>query len=62
MKFKVSQKEIERILNDPAESLRAGVNGNDPWWIIALKVIAYLIGLILGGAATTSCAHAMGIL
>lgn len=33
----------------------------DPWWIILLKVIAYAIGLIIGGMGTVSAAHAMGI-
>ena len=27
-----------------------------PVWVIVLKAIAYIIGLILGGFATTSCA------
>lgn len=29
-------------------------NENDPWWITALKVIAYLIQLILAGGAGAS--------
>lgn len=62
MKFKVSQKTIEDILNDPAQALKAGVKSTDPWWVILLKVIAYAIGLILGGAVTTSCANMVGIL
>lgn len=33
----------------------------DPWWIIVLKVIAYAIGLILGGLGTIDVAKAMGI-
>lgn len=61
MKVKLSKAQIEAIVNDPAEALKAGVKATDPWWVIALKVVAYLIGLILGGVATTSCASAAGI-
>lgn len=32
------------------------VKPKDPMWIIILKVIAYIIGLLLGGVVTTSCA------
>lgn len=35
---------------------------NNPWWQIALKVLAYAIGLILAGVGTTTSASAMGIL
>lgn len=35
------------------------VKPKDPMWIIILKVIAYIIGLLLGGAVTTSCARAI---
>lgn len=31
-------------------------NENCPWWVFALKVIAYAIGLILAGYGTTACA------
>ena len=58
MKIKLSQAQIERIVADPEKAQEAGVKTNDPWWVIVLKVIAYVLGLILGGAATTSCAAA----
>lgn len=57
MKVKLSQKQIEEILADPKKAQMARVKANDPWWVIVLKVVAYVIGLILAGAATTSCAH-----
>lgn len=57
MKVKLSQKQIEEILADPEKAQLAKVKANDPWWVIVLKVIAYVIGLVLAGAATTSCAH-----
>ena len=55
MKIKLSKKQIESILADPDKAQEAGVNSNDPLWVIVLKVLAYLIGLLLGGAETTSC-------
>ena len=58
MKIKLTKKQVEKILADPEAVLKAGIKTNDPWWVILLKVIAYAIGLILGGAVTTSCAHA----
>lgn len=57
MKVKLSQKQIEEILADPVAARLSKVKVNDPWWVIVLKVIAYVIGLVLAGAATTSCAH-----
>ena len=56
MKVKLSEKQIKAILADPDKAKEAGVTANDPWWVIVLKIIAYAIGLILAGAATTSCA------
>lgn len=37
-------------------------NNNDPWWVIALKVLAYLIGLILAGIGTAEAATMMNII
>ena len=56
MKIKLSQEQIENIVNNPVKAQQAGLKVNDPWWIVVLKVIAYLIGLLLGGVVTTSCA------
>lgn len=61
MKVKITKKQIQDILADPEKVERAGIKVSDPWWVIVLKVIAYAIGLILGGAATTSCAHFIGM-
>lgn len=41
---------------EPTKSQETSVKPKDPWWVIVLKVIAYIIGLILGGVVTTSCA------
>ena len=56
MKIKLSQKQIEDIVADPEKAQEAGMKLNDPWWVIVLKVLGYVIGLLLGGAAITSCA------
>lgn len=36
--------------------------GSDSIWIIVLKTVAYLIGLLLGGIGTTASAHMLSIL
>ena len=59
MRIELSQEEIERIVEDPEKAVEAGVKAKDPWWVIVLKVIAYVIGLLLGGAVSTSCASHM---
>jgi hypothetical protein len=56
MKIKLSKEQIDEIVNDPQKAQEAGIKITDPWWVIVLKVIAYVIGLLLGGAITTSCA------
>lgn len=33
-----------------------------PWWVIALKTLAYLIGLLLAGIGTAEAATMVGIL
>ena len=44
---------MRRIL-DPKQS--------DPWWVIVLKIIAYAIGLIIGGIGTMASAQLVGII
>lgn len=62
MKLKLTDKQIQEVIEDPVKAKDAGVKVNDPWWVIVLKVVSYLIGLLLAGVATTSCANAMGII
>ena len=62
MKVKLDKKQIEAILADPEKAQSAGVKASDPWWVIVLKIVAYAIGLILAGAATTSCTHIVGLI
>ena len=58
MKIKLTKQQIESILADPQKVQEAGIKINDPWWVIVLKVLAYLIGLLLAGVGTISCAAA----
>ena len=62
MKIKLSKQQIDSILADPEKAQSAGVKTSDPWWVIVLKIVAYAIGLILAGVATTSCSHVIGII
>ena len=62
MKVKLTTEQIKAIVDDPQKAQEAGVKASDPWWVIALKIVAYAIGLILAGAATTSCSHLVGLI
>lgn len=62
MKVKLSKEQIQAILDDPQKAKEAGVKVSDPWWVIVLKIVAYAIGLILGGTLTVGCANAVGII
>ena len=55
MKIKFSKEQIENIVADPEKAQEAELKTYDPWWVIVLKVLAYIIGLLLGGTLTTSC-------
>ena len=55
MKIKLSKEQIENIVTDPEKAQEAGLKINDPWWVVVLKVLSYVIGLLLGGTVTTSC-------
>lgn len=58
MKIKLTKQQIEEIIANPEKAQEIGIKTTDPWWVIVLKVVAYLIGLLLAGAATTGCAAA----
>ena len=58
MKVKLTTEQIQKIVDDPVKASEAKIKVTDPWWIIVVKVIAYICGLILAGAATASCAAA----
>ena len=55
MKIKLTKNQVDDIIADPEKALQMGITANGPWWVIVLKVLAYLIGLLLGGAVTISC-------
>lgn len=62
MKIKLTPEQIKNIISDPEAAHKAKITVNDPWWVIALKVVAYLIGLLLAGAGTTQAATLMGVI
>ena len=62
MKIKLTQEQINDIVDDPQKAHEAGVKANDPWWIIVLKVLAYIIGLVVAGAATSCSTMVMAML
>ena len=35
------------------------VKAKSPWWVIALKILSYIISLILGGLATSCAPHVL---
>lgn len=52
MKVKISPEQIAKLATNPNTKVKV----SDPWWVIALKVVAYLIGLLLGGVGTAEAA------
>lgn len=54
MKIKLTEQQIHDILENPQKAQEAGVKVNDPWWVIVLKIIAYVLGLLLAGVGTSS--------
>lgn len=62
MKVKLTTEQIKKIVDDPVEAANAKLKVSDPWWIIVVKVISYICGLIIAGAATASCSSAIGII
>lgn len=49
MKLKLTDAEVRKLLN---EGKLENVSASDPWWVIVLKAVAYIIGLILAGYVT----------
>ena len=52
MKIKLTKQQIKEIAENPDSKVEVG----DPGWIIVLKVIAYLAGLLLAGYGTAQAA------
>ena len=59
MKIKLSKEQIKKIVDDPEAAAAAKIKVSDPWWVILLKIISYVCGLIAGGALTIACTTAM---
>ena len=59
MKVKLTNEQIKKIVDDPKAAAEAKIKVSDPWWIIVVKVISYICGLILAGSATAGCATAV---
>ena len=51
MASKFSSDELESVVESIGEDVPA-----EKWWVIALKVLAYLIGLLLAGVGTAEAA------
>lgn len=55
MKIKLTKEQIEKIAENPDSKVEI----SDPWFIIVLKVIAYLAGLLLAGYGTAAAANSL---
>lgn len=51
----VDPEKLENILDDLLESSKNAT----PWWVIVLKTLAYLIGLLLAGYGTSAAAQTL---
>lgn len=51
----VEPEKLEKILDD----LLASSKNATPWWVIVLKTLAYLIGLLLAGYGTSAAAQTL---
>lgn len=49
----------EKEVRDVLEELEIASKVSTPWWVIALKTLAYLIGLLLAGYGTSAAAQTM---
>lgn len=58
MKIKLTPEEIKKLAENPDTK----VTMSDPWWVIVLKVVAYLIGLLLAGVGTAQAATVAGFM
>lgn len=52
---KQSEADLRSLITDLTTAAQEG----DPWWVIALKTLAYLIGLLLAGMGTTAAAQTL---
>lgn len=45
-----------KVLQNLVDALQEEPDPNKKWWVIVLKVLAYLIGLLLAGVGTANAA------
>lgn len=65
MKIKLTPEQIQKIADDPIAAADAKIKVSDPWWVIVLKVLKYVVELLLAGAGgylAVSLSLAMGIM
>ena len=58
----LTKAQIEAIAADPEKAEKAGVKVTDPWWVVVLKVLKYIIEVVLVGAGSylaVSCMSAI---
>ena len=58
MKVKLTPEQIKQLAQNPDTHVEV----SDPWYVIVLKVIAYLCGLLLAGMGTATAANLSGLL
>ncbi len=58
MKVKLTKSQIAKLAENPDSKVEL----SDPWWVIVLKVIVYVSGLILAGIGTTEAATRIAML
>lgn len=61
MKAKLKEQLTDEKIKELAENPDTKVKIGDPWWIIVLKVVAYVAGLVLAGYGTASAAVYMAM-
>ena len=62
MKVKLTPEQIQEIVSDPKKAEEVKIKVTDPWWVVVLKVLKYVIELVLAGAGgylAVSCASAI---
>lgn len=58
MKVKLTPEQIKQLAQKPDTHVEV----SDPWYVIVLKVVAYLCGLLLAGMGTATAATLSGII
>lgn len=62
LKADASQAQRQDAMDAITKYLENPKTDKTPWWVVALKVLAYLIGLLLAGYGTPAAAATVGLL